>query len=336
VNGIIKIDQKGVALLLTLWVLVLLTVIVSGFVAMVRTEAEGVINFKDETEAYILARSGVNLAIGRLLEERTHPSHGSNLEGEGLERWIFDGRPYDVSLGEGVIEVEITDESGKIGINKTTRTDLIRVLVALGIEGSERDTIADSILDWKDENNFHHLNGAEDDYYQALPEPYESKDGPLDIVEELLWVKGVTPDIFYGAQEDHAKESEGYSPSVGLGGIFTVFTNAVRVNVNTAPFEVLIAIPGIDEETAHRIVDSREEGEIQSMGDFTRVGGKLVPTVSKYVTFASSGIYTIKATGWKGQGGAIYSVKAVVALDRKKGYRILYWKDQDRVRRKVI
>ena len=71
------------------------------------------------------------------------------------------------------------------------------------------------------------------------------------------------------------------------------------------------------------------------MGDFTRIGARLVPTVSKYVTFTSPGVYTIRATGRHKQGGAVYAVTAVVQIIGKKGYRIIYWKDQETIRRKA-
>ena len=57
-------------------------------------------------------------------------------------------------------------------------------------------------MDWIDENNFHHLNGAEDDYYKSLPDPYEAKDAPLDTIDELMWVKGITADFFYGEEKE--------------------------------------------------------------------------------------------------------------------------------------
>ncbi|MEE8423008.1 MAG: type II secretion system protein GspK [Thermodesulfobacteriota bacterium] len=327
-------NQNGVALIVVLWVTVLLTVMVSGFIAMIRTEAQGVSNYKEKTQAYYLARSGVNLAIGKLLEDLYAPP----TEEDMVERWKWDGRPYKISFGAGNIEVRVTDEGGKVDVNKAARTELVRVLLALGVEGSEQDTIVASILDWKDKNNFHHLNGAEDDYYMALPEPYTSKNGPLDTVDELMWIKGVTKEIFYGDDYrsfEEQKESDD-TQKIGLKDAFTVFSGSVRVNINTAPLEVLISLPGMDEETAMMIIDAREEKDIQNMGDFARAGGELAPTISKYITFTSPKVFTVEAAGWLDESPASHAIKAVVKINGKDEYKILYWKDQDRSRRRTI
>ena len=78
--------------------------------------------------------------------------------------------------------------------------------------GAERDTVIDSILDWRDPNRDHRLNGAEEDYYRGLDPPYSCKDGPFDVVEELLLVRGVTPRLFAGGEVD-GKKSPGCATS---------------------------------------------------------------------------------------------------------------------------
>ena len=57
-------------------------------------------------------------------------------------------------------------------------------------------------MDWRDKDNLHRLNGAEDDYYLSLPQPYKCKNGDFTSIEELLLVRGVTPEIFYGGLKD--------------------------------------------------------------------------------------------------------------------------------------
>lgn len=61
------------------------------------------------------------------------------------------------------------------------------------------EEVADSILDYLDDDDEPRAYGAESEYYLSLPSPYEPKDGPLDSVEELLLVKGVTPWMLFGA-----------------------------------------------------------------------------------------------------------------------------------------
>lgn len=61
------------------------------------------------------------------------------------------------------------------------------------------EEVADSILDYLDDDDEPRAYGAESEYYLSLPSPYEPKNGPLDSVEELLLVKGVTPWMLFGA-----------------------------------------------------------------------------------------------------------------------------------------
>ena len=99
-------------------------------------------------------------------------------------------------------------EAGKVNINLVSESTLRKIIGQLGLEGEARDIVVDSILDWRDPDDFSRLNGAENDYYQSLKEPYYCKNGNLDSIEELLLVRGVTPDLFYG-RKGIKKEEEG-------------------------------------------------------------------------------------------------------------------------------
>src|SRR5436853_5224849 len=71
-------------------------------------------------------------------------------------------------------------------------------LTLMGVDASEVPSVADSILDWIDTDNGTHLNGVESDYYEGLEPPYSAKNGPLDDLSELLLIRGVTQDIYWG------------------------------------------------------------------------------------------------------------------------------------------
>jgi DNA uptake protein ComE-like DNA-binding protein len=64
------------------------------------------------------------------------------------------------------------------------------------------EDIANSILDWMDPDDEARPNGAETDYYSALTPPYHAKNGPLNSLEELLLVKGVTPQLLLGNDQN--------------------------------------------------------------------------------------------------------------------------------------
>ena len=216
-------NEHGIALFMVLWVLMLLSVIVGEFCYAMRTEVNVTRNFKEQTEGYYIALGGLNRAISELVRNEFIPenvsstinpresnqsglSSGNNKEEEESEvdatRWRINTQIPPVLLGQGYFEVIIGNESGKININNAGEILLKTMLENFDIEQMEKEIIVDSILDWRDKNNLHRLNGAEDDYYRSLSEPYECKDADFDTVEELLMVKGVTREIYFGKLKD--------------------------------------------------------------------------------------------------------------------------------------
>ncbi len=188
-------NQRGIALLTVLWVLTVLMVIVFSFSYMARTETLSTLSFKEGIEKRFLAEAGVQRGILELFYRK---ENFNKVLTEDQMVWIVDGRPYSGQVGDGNYTVKIIDESGKLDINSAPELLLRNLLGALGIEGTTLDTIVDSILDWKDKDDLHRLNGAESDYYLSLPNPYKAKNGDFETLEELLLVKGVTREILYG------------------------------------------------------------------------------------------------------------------------------------------
>lgn len=134
------------------------------------------------------------------------------------------------------------------------------------------DTIVDSALDWMDKDNLHRLHGAEDQHYQSLPNPYKAKNAPFDTAEELLLVKGVTEDILFGTRERK-----------GLIEFITVYGNFSKINVNVAPKGVIMALPGVTEETTDRIIFQRLLSEPRSLDDVRGLMGAEYAGASGYI-----------------------------------------------------
>jgi len=108
----------------------------------------------------------------------------------------------EADLTRKSIRFGLMDESGKLNINALSQhsTSTARTML-MGIPGMT-DEISDSILDWTDQNDTPGDYGAEEDYYLALPTPYAVKNGPLESLDELLLVKGMTPQLLYGEDAD--------------------------------------------------------------------------------------------------------------------------------------
>lgn len=194
---------------------------------------------------------------------------------------------YSLQIGSRNCEVYISDESGKINVNKLTddtRASFIKFLTAYKLEELVAETITDSILDWLDEDDLHHINGAEKDFYVTLPEPYEPKNGLFESLEELTLVKGITPQIFEMLRNH-----------------LTIYGSG-KVNVNFASKEVLLYVPTLTDEMANEIIRLRKkQGKIKKLDTlkeiFRHFGiiGKDYEKVMNYLTLDDSNYITINS-----------------------------------------
>jgi len=298
-------------------------------------------NFKGQTEAYYIALAGVNRAIGELirneviLQKRKPPkSEGKEVEPgdeEEADRWRINVDIPPVPYGAGQFEVRIGNECGKININGANEALLKMMLNGFDLEEQQKSIIVDSIMDWRDKNDLHRLNGAENDYYKSLPAPYECKNGDFDSVEELLMVRGVTPEIFYGGLKDIVTVFRPPEQRIRLkAGYKVIRADLNKININAAPRKVLLVLPSMTDGLAQGIMDYRKESDFRAL---TEVSSLVWPDVYKaiapYITLETSPFYTITSVG-KVEGSKIrQGVKALIVIDRKlkKGYRLVQWRD---------
>src|SRR5205807_2358577 len=103
------------------------------------------------------------------------------------------------------------------------------------------DDVANSILDWMDPDEEPRSNGAESDYYTTLPTPYNAKNGPLDSLEELLLVRGVTPELLFGTDRnrngmrDNGEEADSTGQDRGWSAYLTVYTREKNIDGDGNP-----------------------------------------------------------------------------------------------------
>jgi len=253
-------NQSGIALMVVLWVLVLLIALATEFAYSMKGEVNATKNFKEDIEAYHIAKAGINLAMAEILYPSSfHALHkdyglvsGKLISQVKKEKPEINKIPYRIPLrrniqfGRGIITYTLEDENKKIPINRTTRDILVKVLTLAGVEtGENKDIIADSILDWIDANKNHRLNGAENEFYQDLIPPYFPKNAPIENIDELIKIRGINKSILYGTDQHP-----------GLNQFFTVY-NVATVNPNTSSLEILSAIFSIPQ--AKMILKKREK-----------------------------------------------------------------------------
>ena len=319
--------DSGVILIALLWILTALSVIALSFSRESFVEVAAARNAQSLEDSYFVARAGIAATIYQLMQKRRLPvvrQAALQEVQDPIELGIVTG-----TLGGGAYQVDIQDESGKINLNTVSEQQLRRLVEATGITKEDGDIIADSILDWRDADKMHRLNGAEDDYYESLIPSYNAKDSRFDTIEELLLVRGVTPTYFYGYPERTSSGSLVYK--YGLSRCLTVYTNSNQINVDFAPLPVLMSVPGISPEAAQMIYDRRRVKPFTNTSEIMReLPMNLGASATSLLTTAKTGIYTLSASAHSARSKAKRVIRAIINLDQggeDVPYQTLYWNE---------
>ena len=364
-------NEKGIALLMVLWIITLLSVICAEFSWTMRSETVIVRNFKEAEQAYYTAEAGVNRAIIELIRSAKNLRIKKQVDEEDEEPevryWEPGGGPYEFKFGEGRCEVRIEDENNKISLNRMafkSKKKNLKILLEKNtlLEGEELDTVVDSLIDWRDKNHNHGLNGAEDDYYESLDIPYECRDGEIPVLEELLMIKGIDEKIYYGdigtpeskikltseelellltgnplpeiqeEETDDELDDESEKKNLGLVNIFSVTSSSkkrrLEIDVNTATLKQLLLLQGMDIATARDIINERKEAKFASRTD-------RLPQFRNYEVWKSSikasrkfgfKVYTIKSKGFSPDGRTSRTIVCDLHLQSSSRCTVQSWK----------
>lgn len=242
-----KKRNEGVALILTLLFVVLLTVLVVEFAYEAQVEASYSLNSGNDFQARLAARSAVYKGLSVLETDRLQSELGA-ADGSAspadsrLSSWALPGEFEP--LNDAVMRATISDEFGKINLNalvdysageKFVREQLRQALVfffqqraTTGGQDVDAEALVDAIIDWVDEDDEIDANGAETEFYQAAETPYSCKNGPMDSIDELLLIKGMSPALFFGSRDVDP-------PQLPVTEFLTVHGDWIgRINPNTA------------------------------------------------------------------------------------------------------
>jgi general secretion pathway protein K len=271
-----------------------------SFSFAMRTEALAARNGLDAARAYYQARTGIHRAVALL---SVNPV--DNVLNEPLV-----GEEEDASY-----ETRVVREGGKIDINFVSEGVLKEALRKGGLSPEEAESVGDSILDWRDEDDMPRQNGAESAYYASLPEPIKIRNGKLSTLDELLAVKDVTPELYARL----------------LSMVFTVRGLSPLVDINAAPVEVLQVLPGFTPEAAEAVASRRRENPFRSPAEVAAflsgegISLASVPVLSPSLPTRS---YTITSVG-KAGGKTARGVECLVEIGSPgaKSVRILRWTD---------
>lgn len=229
--------RNGFALVLVLGIMVLLAILAAGIAFSVRGELNVAAEFADRTQARYIAYAGLQRALSELSID--NPGVDGYLETWSELRSDNEGWEFE----DGIFIVRVTDETGKLNINTADRDTLVAFFTQITGDSVQAEEIADAIIDWRDSDDEPQLLGAESDYYLNLEQPYYAKNAPFDSPFELLLIRGITRDIFYGDPD------LGIPPLTELVTVYSAVPNVdenglTRVNINTATREQLLEALG--------------------------------------------------------------------------------------------
>ena len=178
--------QRGIALVLVLWLTALLTVIAGGFAYAMRNEAQAARNTMSQAQARALADGAIARTVFELMRPRTIP---------GV--WAADGLVHVWDEDGMRVAASAVDESGKIDLNAVPDALLNSLLQTAGqVDADTAARLVDVIGDWKDADDFRRANGAEAAEYQAAGLPYKPANAAFETVADLQRVLGMTPALF--------------------------------------------------------------------------------------------------------------------------------------------
>ncbi len=318
-------EESGMILVALLWIFIALCAIALSFARESHVGTVAVRNTQDLGKAYYIARASVSETIYRMAYER-FAAQSSEMGTENESTFLEQGKIAG-EFGGGRFQVQIQDESGKLDLNTASEEELFALMLAIEIPEDQAGIITDSILDWRDIDEEERTNGAEDGYYQSLETPYSARNGRLTAVEELLLVRGITPEYFYGIPVK--TDAGSVDIQYGLSRCVTVYSSSTRtrINVNYAPIPVLISIPGIDRGLADRIIAN---GPYQNTADISdALPGTLSAETVQYLSTQLTDIYTLNVTASAENSKVRRTIRAVIRLDNSRPdfHQILYWNE---------
>ena len=317
-------SERGVALLIVLWIFIFLFVVAFDFSNGVREEAAATHRYSDDHQGYYLALAGFEQGLYDVLNQ----SRGRELQPGNKPKDIFDAGWREETLGSGAYRLRLVDESGKINLNRVDDSALRRIFSNLGVEEPLIGVLVDSIMDWRDQDDLHRTNGAENDYYQSLRPAYTAKNGAFDSIEDLLWVRGVTTKLYYGDASSGTWDRD--SPRVGLREIFSVDSPIDRVNLRTTSAEVLHALLGIPLEKTRAFVEERKKLSDKTIADLLPLLGiGAGDAATRMFVFTNPSVIGIEAEGATTGVGAPRRLKGVVRVAGAQGrFEIIRWIDR--------
>lgn len=284
-----KRRQRGFALVLVIWSLIVLTSLATGFALAVRQE---------------IRVAGDVAAIARAEAVATAALHATALALNSPDpeaRWQADTRTHQIPWPDAQVSVRVSSESGRIDLNRAPRELLLGLFEQFSpAETAER--LTDALIDWRDRDDEAGPAGAEAREYARAGYRYGPANGPLNSVSELKRVLGFD-----------ARIVETVMPYL------TVHSRRPRINVLSADLVVLLSVPEMDRETAWTLITERE----RALAEGGRMDLTAFRSGRRYLEARPNDRILAVDIDVRLDDGLRRRERAVIALNRLRGYLLL-------------
>ncbi|MBL0142244.1 MAG: general secretion pathway protein GspK [Betaproteobacteria bacterium] len=290
--------ERGVALVLVVFVVTLLLVVAGSFAYSVRIDARAARNAALIAKGEALAQAAISRTA---IEMFKTPGSPEVWKREDLPRqWTFDGAE---------ISVRFTDESAKIDINSANNELLKGLFRYAGLGEEEAVKLLDALLDWRDADSLRRPFGAEEPEYAQAGLKGRPADYPFQATEELQLVLGMRPEVY-----------QRIAPMI------TVYSRQPGVNPYYATRGVLLAIPGVTAEQVDAYIAERDAAlrDQRLLPAFTAAGA--------FASYAQAGAATIRADVTV-DGHLKVAREAVIVISPqfpRRPYAVLAWREPSR------
>jgi len=307
--------RTGSALLTVLWLTAALSAIGLAVASNVRSETERAATNVDDVKAYFIARGAIERTAMRMFW--------------GADFFTSLTVAMDLPFPNAQVRVEIIPETSKLSLRNAPPEEIRRLLVALGVPDDRAFEITEAIIDWRTPVSPEHPSPF-DAYYLAQSPSFLPRHTSFSENEELLQVKGITPDLYFGTSLDNSR--------AGLRDCLSAYAVSSAIDANTARAETMIAV-GLTPEDAAAIVARRQQRPFADYKELAEVQQALGPVGSR-IRIGGNYMYTLRATArLKQPDGKLSDMRRTVSAlgrlvfqaeaGRAPGFEVVRWYDRN-------
>jgi general secretion pathway protein K len=290
--------ERGFALIIVLWFLVLIGAIGIILILNARTETAIAHNIRAAADAEALADDGIARAAFRQLD----PVEAN--------RWRLDGAAHRIALPGGDVTIRLADETQKINPNLASQELLAGLFEAVGVDRGRARHLGAAIADWVGPDGPPRDMGAKLEQYRAAGKSYGPPNAPLETLDDLALVLGMTPDILSQVRP-----------------YLTIYSQSAEPNEKNAPPIIQRALA----MAAQLTEDGADAPEAGASPPAAAAGSAAAPGSASASNNPQANpkeerLISVEAIG-RSRDGGVYVRSAVLRLepDNPQGYKVLDW-----------